>query len=278
MGGKLFEGTSNITRSEWNANKNKLYAFLTIAGCTKIEPIGSIGIADESGDIDLAVEIEPTLNLDNLVKILNAAFCHVKNVGKHIISFRWPCEQKFVQVDLIVNCNVSYMAWAARSSQDDVRLGIKNNARIVLFNSILKVVSAEHFKNDQSSDVLVKYTLDSLKGLNVVKQTFLGAKAQALKMPKTLNREFLTDVRLKILSLMFGDNHINFLLQRSSTFAGTLSLVLDATNGFTTQQKNDIFVTCLDVIKTSSSDFGNVVVIKKLLLDAINDIKNGKKR
>lgn len=211
MSGRLFPDVEPIALSDYRRVIEGVRTCLWNAGAERIEPVGTSGLKETMGDIDLAVS-HPG-GRDGLEDALERHY-QTKRVGHDLASFRFPCgSNRWVQVDCFVG-NVDYIKWARAG---DTTPGAKAAARAVLWNVIARTVSTTPGSRDR-----LRLALDFGSGLYEIQQTKVGKRGQVLKDWKTLSRRLITDDPQTIVSTLLGPGTN---VQDVATFGGLLDAV-----------------------------------------------------
>lgn len=198
MSGLLFDDVGPITLEEWNDIKKDVYAMLSRAGVLEVEPVGSTGLKEVMGDIDLAVMHAE--NRQGLIRDLGGRF-DLRKVGNDLVSIKYPLKGgRWVQIDLMEG-NIDFLRWSRVGSTID---GIKNSCRAVLLNLILRFASERIPPEPQPEWERIRYALDFGAGLYVIRQTRRSKTEKPLKEWKTTQRVFVTNKPDDIAEVMFG--------------------------------------------------------------------------
>ena len=261
-GGNAIRGVSKITQSEVRSVTpdllKKIQDELKLP-ISKIKLIGSAGKKpnddDLSGDLDIAVECDPSLVEEHLKDLAgNNTSRIMKNIG--VFSFSYPVGKKLVQVDLMPVENIKLAEWSFQANPQDLTQGLKGAQRNELFFAIAKYMPQEILKKDKDgSPIDVKrYFYDLARGLMVGTRSRVNTSRSATKNGKlsknfaTVEKKVVSSDPQNIVELMFGKG---FTAKQTSTFDGTL-----------------------EVIK--SSDFLHKDKLDKILELALKGIKNKK--
>lgn len=229
-GGKAIKGVSKITQAEVKATTPDLLKTIGDVlelSSTKIKLIGSAGKkpqdSDLSGDLDIAVEIDPGLVEKHLKKLAGVNEYRVMR-GINVFSFAHPVGDKLVQVDLIPVDNINFAEWSYQANSADLAQGLKGAQRNELFFAIAKHMPQEVLKSgDDGEPVEIKrYFYDLSRGVMTGTRSRINAKGKVGKNFATVDKKVLSNDPVKICQLLFGKGVTP---EQASTFDGTLKAI-----------------------------------------------------
>jgi hypothetical protein len=193
MGGKAFEDVAPITLEQYRDLLPDIESRLRVVGATKVKPIGSSGKCMVMGDIDLAVE-HPS-GRDALAGALAERFS-VRKFGARQLAVRWPVNNGFVQVDVMVG-DSNWLSW---SRFGPCRSEVKGAVRNLLINAVLRE------RADGDSMDRKRLTMDWDQGLCEVVQTKRGKNCTLAQWKTTDSRLVTTDPDACV-NMIFGKGY-----------------------------------------------------------------------
>jgi hypothetical protein len=198
MSGRSLE-TSVVTLKELATAWTPLMHVLGRAGCLEKNPLGRTCKVDVTNDIDIGVR-HPE-GRDGLFKELKSFGYEVKKFGSSLITMRYPFEDKFFQVDIMVG-DQEWLGWARFGPGPDDGSKFKGVYRNLLINAILREQSTELTTN--AGKFRWRKTIDWDTGMYQTMQSKTGNKGEELKHWKAVDRTLITNVPRRAVSMMFG--------------------------------------------------------------------------
>jgi len=273
-GGKEFE-TESITLKEYE----ELYPFilndLTFIGAKNIEPVGSTGKKSVMGDIDLAAEFDGTRDdfFDKAIAMFGRE--NISKVGSTIVSIKYPLDERFVQIDVMLG-DVGYLTWAraGTSSMKDHRdySPVKGVIRNILLNTVARFIGQLTLTGEQSDTERTRYSIDFDKGLYKVVQTKRSKKPGKFNKDwRVLDRELVTADKNEIVQIVFGEGY-------SADDLRKFEDVVEAINSApkTHHFAKKILTEFLDEVHERAAELPAIVGGDESLLDYIEKVCTGK--
>ena len=192
---------------------------------TSVKLIGSAGKkpndSDLSGDLDIAVELDPESVKSKLEELAGDNQSRVMQ-GINVYSFGYPVKNKIVQVDLMPVENIKFAEWSYQANSLDLEQGLKGAQRNELFFAVAKFMPQEIMSSDADGPIEYKrFFYDLSKGLMEGVKSRKGKKKTA-KNFSTLDKKVITSDPNKIAKMMFGKHTT---AESLSTFDGTLEAI-----------------------------------------------------
>jgi hypothetical protein len=233
-GGNAIKGVTNITQSEVRASVpdllKKIQKVLDLPS-GKIKLIGSAGKkpnpSDLSGDLDIAVECDPSI-VENNLKTFGNNIRVMKNIG--VFSFAYDIGNKLVQVDLMPVKDIKFAEWSFQANEADIAQGLKGAQRNELFFAIAKHMPQDITQKDKHGETITfnRYFYDLARGLMTGVRTRVNTSRSATKNGKlsknfsTIDKKVISSDPEKICNLMFGKGATP---KHCSTFDGALKSI-----------------------------------------------------
>jgi hypothetical protein len=229
-GGKALKGVSEISQAEVRSSAPsilKMIKDILKLPASKVKIIGSAGKkskdSDMSGDIDIAVECDPSLIEENLKTLAGEHTSRImKGIG--VFSFAHDVGDKLVQIDLMPVNNINFAEWSFQANPIDILQGLKGAQRNELFFAIAKYMPQKVLRRGANGEVISieRYFYDLARGLMIGTRTRINAKEKIGKNFITVDKKVLSDDPEKITELMFGNTVTP---KQVSTFDGTLDAI-----------------------------------------------------
>ena len=250
-GGNAVKSVVKITQSEVHSSVpdllKKIQKVLDLP-IGKVKLIGSAGKkpnpSDFSGDLDIAVECDPSIVEANLKKFSDNNRV-MKNIG--VFSFAYDIGNKLVQVDLMPVKDIKFAAWSFQANEADLAQGLKGAQRNELFFAIAKFMPQEVSKKDKDGEPIEikRYFYDLSRGLMTGTRSRVNSNGKITKNFATISKKVLSTDPEKICNMMFGEDASP---KQCSTFDGSLKAI--NSDGFPyIDKRNDILKLALKGIK-----------------------------
>lgn len=199
-GGNAFDDVEAVTFDEYDELWKDITTRLTSIGISSVEPIGSTGKKSVMGDIDVAIEVGPDVDVGQVLKDTFGKM-NVRSVGGSTFSVRWPFAGRHVQVDIMVG-RLGYLRWARFGVGD--RNGpakpIKGIYRNMLLNTLTRVMSTQHIDDNRRE----RLAFDFDKGLfKVIQQRASGDRWKRVKGADAAT--LVSDDPDEIIRILLGD-------------------------------------------------------------------------
>jgi hypothetical protein len=202
-GGHALDDMKPVPLEAFESEFPRLANFLKRIGAKKVVPVGSTGKKPLMGDVDLAVETD--LTIEDFQKKLEAAIGS-KKVTRNatVVSFAHDFNGTVGQVDLMFG-KTSYLSWS-RAGTDPSKTPFKGVARNLLLNILARTLSEQAFEKLSNDVTKKRYIVDFDRGLFINTQTKVSKDGKPLKDWKNVDKEFITDDPLEIVSVLLGED------------------------------------------------------------------------
>jgi len=227
-GGNAIKSVSKITQSEVRVSipdlLKKIQKVLDLPS-GKVKLIGSAGKkpnpSDLSGDLDIAVECDPSL-VEAHLKEFSDNNRVMKNIG--VFSFAYDIGNKLVQVDLMPVKDIKFAEWSFQANEEDLNQGLKGAQRNELFFAIAKHMPQEILRKDKHDEPLEvkRYFYDLARGLMTGTRSRVNTKGKVGKNFATVDKKVISTDPENICKLMFGKD---ITPKQCSTFDGALKAI-----------------------------------------------------
>lgn len=145
-----------------------------------LHPLGSVGKKEQSGDIDIAINVNkysPEQTHDEMVNALgqeNSTFNKGNNIGSYAVPIRGDEQNGRVQTDLMFTQKTDWAKFAYHSP-DEEESKYKGAVRTILLRAVaaaLQERGTDHFEYDKNGELIVRAgrTIDMNRGLRRIFQ------------------------------------------------------------------------------------------------------------